>query len=469
MKRMNRRDLITRAGFLLGGLQVSEMFKLDLLGKLARLAIPEANAAPSGPKRLLEICLRDGIPMIQFGAGKELASLANAQYSNFPNNSSNTIQGTGTDNLFFGPNSAVLAPYAANIAITQSIAHDGSGHSPMFNIRQGSSALQLTTPIITLANANPTSSIIPGVQWAGSLSGSEPNGRVVNRTNGQRDLVSISPTNPATDYINLFKKTRLTITDPELTTVLTAANQLSSKQAQILNDKLSQASSSARSFASATQLYSTDFTSFLQAYTDLPSGMNGSQDMVKPAACCGQPQGTYRDEAASIGLAMLGFKHNLINSAMVTVDLGDWHPVQTSTYSDRMTATISRTLADVIPFLQNTPDLALPGLTLWDTTLIVVSSEFTRAVTEFGSDNADGGTQGIMLIGQNVRGNYYGSFNTKGSGPAQAQGFDNNTGAPTGSTLNSTGDAYRTVRRLLGLSSSVGEAVQAFATMVRSG
>ena len=67
-----------------------------------------------------------------------------------------------------------------------------------------------------------------------------------------------------------------------------------------------------------------------------------------------------------------------------------------------------------------------------------------------GRDNSDGRTQGQVLIGKDVKGGFYGSFDLTGGGYGTAQGFDKDTGAPTPGMRNSASQGYHTVQHLVG-------------------
>lgn len=457
---MTRRDLLTKTGMLLGAMQLSDSFKFDLVERLAKTILPEAQAATPAPQRLLEICFREGLPMIQFAASPEFASLPSAKYSNIPYAGSALIPGGSGTNLHFAPAAQRLVSHAANFAITQNIATDGS-HTDLFNIRQGATGMGLTTPIVTLANANTTGSLISGVQWPGP---------VRNVTNGLRDLVQVAG---PTDFINLFKNARLRITDPELSQILSVSKQISSNQASLLESKLNRAKQVGQTQASAVQLFKS-LPPRVTDLTDLAPGLNSPNDVKHPPGCCSTTTFSFPKMRLAVGHSLRAFQYNLINSSLVTFDLGDWHPLQTANPDDtsvtNITAAMAETLADAIEFLKNTPEPAgNPGQMLWDTTVIVVTSEFTRAVSPLGWDNADGETQGMILIGKNVSGNFYGSFDVSGNGHARALGFDPKTGAtsPTLATP-STVQAYHTIRRLIGQTTSFGENQLAIGAMLRT-
>jgi hypothetical protein len=425
--------------------------------KIAKSLDPEAHAQTVAPTRVIEICLRDGVPLIQFATGQEFAQLGSPKFANFAYSGSQIIQGTGTTNMYFNKDSQTLAQYAANIAITQGIASDG-GHTDKFNIRQGATTMSLTAPIVLLANQNTTGSIIPGVQWPGDA---------VNNTNGERDLSQLTTTQ---DYLNLFTTPTLAITNQtELNTILNAASSLSLKQAALLQDKLVSAQTQASSIAGAAGLFQ-PLPSRATDTGDLAYGLSSTTTVNHPDDCCSTMNAPYPPVRQAMGLSLLGMQYNLINSALVTIDVGDWHPLQTAGAVGPITQAISQTISDAIAFLQSTPEpVGTSGQTLWDTTSIVVTSEFNRGITQFNVDNSDGGTQGVMLIGKNVKGNYYGSFNLAGSGDGVAYGINPTTGASQiGTANNTTEQGYYTILKLLGLATSPGAQQNAMSAMLKT-
>lgn len=111
------------------------------------------------------------------------------------------------------------------------------------------------------------------------------------------------------------------------------------------------------------------------------------------------------------------------------------------------------------------------GQTLWDTTTIVVTSEFTRGVSPFGRDNSDGNTQGFMLIGKNIKGNYYGGFNLQDSSSASnapSHGIDLSTGAITPNQKNTTEQAYFTIKKAIGLNIGPADELKVMKAMIAS-
>ena len=437
---MDRRRFLTRAGLLLGSVGVAESFRIDLMDRISSSLLPKAEADELAPRRQLEICFRSGIPMMIFGSGQEFNSLAASAYSNFSYAGSDVIRASSVSNLYMNTDSQALMPHASNIAITQGVMSQG-GHTNLFNFREGGSGQGKTTPIVELANANPTGSLIHGVRWPGDAR---------NSVNGERDLIALGATG---DFQNLFRNPRLLFEGRELASILDTAQKLSRRQAIMLESKLKNSVGQSESHRKATQMFKADYSQMLST-----SGMSSVF-----------ASGSYMGVREAIARSLKGFEHNLINSSMVTVALGDWHGYQTDKQNASIIRAMSQIIAAAVDFLKATPDPAAPGSRLWDTTLIVAGSEFTRGISKFAVDNSDGATQGVMLIGKNVRGNYYGGF-TLPSGATQmygtAHGFDPQTGATRVGTKNSTQALYYTVKAASGLKLSTTERDQTFSCML---
>jgi hypothetical protein len=456
---MKRRDFLTRATILLGSVGIAESFKLDLMHKIGRSILPSAAADTVAPQRVLEICFRSGIPLVQFATGSEIGTLTSPKYANYAYSNSQTTK--ANSNMYFNMDSASLVRHAANIAITQGIESDGS-HTDQFNIRMGATGQNLVAPIVELASSNTTSSLIYGVQWPGD---------VINSTGTFKDLVQVTS---GTGFTGLFKNNRLQMTGTELTSVLDAASQLSSKQASILETKLANSASQNGSIGNAVALFSTDYSSLLTA--NVAKMATPLTDMSNP----GSMTTNYNASRNAMALSLAGFQYNLINSSQVIMELGDWHPLQDTGNTAPYTKAVSDTIAAAVDFLKVTPDPAsTTGQMLWDTTVIMASSEFNRGLSQIAPsgmaiDNNDGDNQGMMLIGKNIKGNYYGGFDVSGlssttSMPnAVALGFDNNSGSTTPGMKNTTLQGYYTMRKALGLTNQITQNQVAFNVMFNS-
>ncbi|NCN40114.1 hypothetical protein GW916_02590, partial [bacterium] len=380
-------------------------------------------------------------PMIIFGSGREFSQLRQPRYSNFSYAGSEVMRVANTTNLYLNRDSQSLLPHAANIAITQGVLSEG-GHTSLFNYREGGSGKGRTTQIVELAHANTTQAIVKGVQWPGSV------------TNKINDLQNLSPVT-STSFVDLFKAKTLRLSSGEVNTILQAAQKLSRRQALMLEAHMNDSLSHYTGYQKALHMVQTDASQLLDTSL-LPNTLKKTGSY-----------GTYQE---TLGLTLKAFEGNLINSSLITMELGDWHGYQNNKQNSSIVKAISEMLAATIQHLKNTPDLvAGPGKTLWDTTLIAAGSEFNRGIAPFSKDNNDGGTQGLMLIGKNIKGNYYGGFQLHDDSRTtngEAFGFDPETGAPTPSMKNTTEQLYYTLKAALGLELGVTERTKVLKTML---
>lgn len=152
---------------------------------------------------------------------------------------------------------------------------------------------------------------------------------------------------------------------------------------------------------------------------------------------------------------------NLVNSACLDLDIGDWHGLNSNTATLNYFQQTSRILSGAIEYMKKTIDPSSPGgKKLWDTTTIVLGSEFTRVDRAMGQDNGDGGSQGVMLIGGNIKGGFWGDCDVVGGNNPKISfyGIDAQTGAKINgrgdSALNTPEQIYNTINSLVGVDSS---------------
>lgn len=424
---MNRRKFLNKTSLLLGTLGFSHAFKVDLLEKVHRTLIPQASADENEPRRVLELCFRYGIPMIMFGTGREFKQLKAPRYSNFSYAGNDVLQVSAASSLLLNVDSASLMPHADNIAITQGVQTTG-GHTGMFNYREGGGGQGKASQIIELANLNTTASLVQGIQWPGDAQ---------NSLAGKQNLTRVT----STSLKDLFKQKTLKFKKDEMNLILEAANKVSRRQALLLDDKLKQSLTQFQAYDKAQSMFASDYAQLLSL-----SGMNPNLT----------PSGFRPAVSEALGMTLKSMQHNLVNSSLVTIELGDIHGFQTDKQMSGVIKPVSDMIAATVSYLKATPDLAAgAGKTLWDTTLIVAGSEFNRGISPFNRDNSDGGTQGIMLIGKNVKGGYYGGFGLddvpNSTTEGRAFGFDRLTGQTTMGVKNSVAEVYQTVRAAAGL------------------
>lgn len=418
----SRRNFLTKASLMLAASGLNLLDAQDILNKKWSKLFPHAYAANT-PSRLLEICLRSGVPNTIFQAGSDLASLAQPTYSNF-SYAGNDVRPSSLsiNRSYFNVDSAALLPFADYVANTQSLQVDG-GHTNVFSVRHG---MNKAPAIVELANQNRTGSLLGGAQWSG-------NNLVKNSNLGMMaDLAAVDDAG----FKALFKKPALTMSASEVELVTKASQKLSRRQAMLLDHKLQGALVHAGSQGKVAELLNTDFSTMLNT--------NDFDSALKPAGLAAAGE--------SLGLALKGMSLNLVNSGMVGIQLGDLHGFQQDKQLATVTRSLSGILASLINYMQKTDDPSASGLKLWDTTTIAISSEFTRGIAKFNQDNSDGGSNGIMYIGKKVRGGFYGSIDTSVANNAQAKGFDPATGA-TAMSMSVLPSSFgsETTRALVGL------------------
>ncbi|MCB0367273.1 MAG: hypothetical protein H6624_01555 [Bdellovibrionaceae bacterium] len=423
-KQLSRRDFITKTTIALAATGLAPLDALDCAQTLAKRYLPLAEADErKTPVRMIEIGLRSGVPMIMLGANDDFKRLSTPRHPNCPY-SGNGLTLT-QNNLHLNTATMALQPYAGNIAITQGVANE-TGHSSLFAHRKGGATQNLRSPIIELISRNTTSSLMAGIQFGTG---------VTNNTLGKADLQAVN----TTTFFDYFKKPTLKVSEIEADLIAKASRTLSRRQAIMLERAQKTAIPHAESHASAVYLMTTDFSSQL-VLDDLPSGLLTGR------------QTTYRDPARGMAMALKAMSLNLINSAQVVISTGDWHRYQSigaspSNYPGEMASILSSTIS----YLQKTPDPAgTKGETLWDTTFIVIGTEFTRGIAPVGRDNNDGSTQGFAMIGKRVAGGFYGGFDLKDTGgvAGTAYGCDLITGQKTPTEKNTNEQIYHTVNAL---------------------
>lgn len=467
-KPLNRREFMAAAGLLLGSAGVSALVQNDLLKKITNELFPQAHAdVGNAVDFMIEICGRDGAPLIYLGTGAEFVQGGGNNYPNVPMQQISDMQMKGGQNgarpLYMngvagGANSVanLLGPHANNIAISQGFNANGLGHTPLFGHREGQKEMGLTTPIIEFADRAKKA---PGFYQALVVHGVNWNRRnMTNQTNGLQDLTDV---NGADQFRNLFRKPVLRLSQQEVEKVAEASRQLSSLQAQKLQSRIQNISTVVENHSKGAELLTLDYTALLDV-----AGMDTNFMIGQSFTNGGRNWG---DLGSALAYTCKAFQHGLISASTVTYDSGDWHGFQAlsnTSYQANAGVYMSRILSATIAFLKATPHPYRTGESLWDRTLIQMSSEFTRSISMVNQDNSDGGTTGFLLAGGKIKGGYYGSFDLSGGG-GRAYGFDPISGAPQTGMRNNTGSLYNTVNALLGNKTKVA-ADQPLACLMRA-
>ncbi len=432
----SRRRFMRNTSLILASAGVASATRLNLVDELARKMFPAAYAAENQIKRMIFIGVRAGFPVIGIGSDGTFRSHNAVQTPNFPyfgNQVAPTeVAGVAGDSrLHLTPASSPhLARHAENLAITQGVQTQG-GHVSLFNFWQGGAGQSQTSPIIDLAERNTSGSMIPGVHFLSNNPGR--NRRVTHQLNGKADLLTVHEQN----FTDNFKRPSLLLTHQETEKVLAAAATLSRRQARRIQGIVDNPMVTAQRHHRGAEMLQVDYSTAL-GINDMGNMLNGS--------------GPHQRFGRSLAYTLKAMSLNLVNSATVELNVGDWHGLRNDSITRPHYESVAEKLGLAADYLKRTPDPANPDKRLWDSTLIAVGSEFTRLDRDFNQDNGDGGSQGILLLGPNVNGGYYGEFNfTGGSGRTRVlsfRGFDPETGRKR-NELNTTTELYHTLNALL--------------------
>lgn len=461
IKKLTRRDFLSKASVVFAGLGVPPWMRAEMLEAFAKRMIPESQADEGRIQRFIEICVRSGSPFINVGTGQDFMNLDKPNYSCSPYPKNQYIKTSGSS-LILNNRTKPLLPYIDNIAITQGVDASAGAHTDTFNIRKGDISLNMTTPAVAVANKiGSRFSVVNGVNWYSSKSGSSAPANqlgIVNITNGLLDLVNIETTD---NFIELFKKQTLRFNNNEAQAILDASKRLSKLQVERVTKSLKSGSALVESHAKGASLVLADYTTRLKVTGPDPKLLK--QDYVTPVINPNAPNAgpgrLWKELGVAMDYTLRAFRDNLISTSTMTILQGDIHSY--TQVIDQTNATtpladsaenLASILAETIRFLKATPEPNDPSKTLWDTTVIACTTEFTRGISPVGIDNRDGSTDGFILIGKNVVGGYYGSFDLPGgTNYGEAYGFDTFTGAPRPGMKNKSSEAYNTLCGLLGL------------------
>ena len=445
----SRRKFMSRMSLAMAAAGVAQSTRLSFIEELAKKIIPQAHASTLAlPNRMIFIGVRSGIPVIPFGAPELFANIPAAITPNVPFAGNQFTK--GVNGLHFSPDAMPLMAHQENLLITQGVQTEG-GHVQLFNFWQGGMNQRQTSPIITLAHRNPSDSIIPGVHFTQNQNG---NRVVQHQTNELPDLLNTRVAN----FRDNFQKPTLAFDDDAKAKILEASVKLSRRQAFRMQSFLKDPVDYSFQQQRAGELLKTDYREALTT-EDMSASLNTGVN------------GTYRNFGQALALTMKAMSMNLINSSTIELAVGDWHQLRDLTATRPYYQEVSAKLAAAVDYLKATPDIAgPPGTTLWDTTSIVIGSEFNRNDSTFGRDNGDGGAQGTLILSKKVRGGYYGNVayrNNSGNDGnpriLQHSGVDRLTGQalPAGQT-NTTRQLYHTINALFDNPANPSEVITAY-------
>lgn len=386
----SRREFVTNASIVLASAGVAATTRLQLVEDLAKKVLPHARASEATiPKRMIYVGVRSGIPVMGFATSKMFSQLDAPITPNVPFAGNEFVE--SENGLHFNPDSEPLRQLASNLLITQGIQNQG-GHTSLFNWWQGGAGAGRTSPIITLSERNTSGAILPGVHF---LSGGANSMRsVTHQNNGSPDLLTVHNSN----FRDNFKRATLSLREPAAEKVLDASAKLSRRQALRIQQIVDNPLNTAADHQKAAQLLKVDYQSALDI-----------ADMDRNLRTGASAQYTNFGQALAHTLKAMSL--NLVNSATVELSVGDWHGLRNMTATRRHWQQVSQKLVAAVDYMKRTPDIAgPPGTTLWDTTVIVFGTEFTRNDSVFDMDNGDGGSQGTLMLGKNIKGGFYGDI-----------------------------------------------------------
>ena len=386
---VSRRHFTSKMGLLLGALGVAPSLSLNLIEDLLKQLIPEARAQDMGlPQRMIYLGMRAGIPVMPYGAPLNFENQDRALTPNLPYRGN---QFTRENGMLFSPDVRPLMAHAQNMVITQGVTTE-TGHIDLFNFWEGGQGRREVSPLIALAARNTSSSLLTGVHFKQANN----RGRAVQHSlGGQPDLLDTDPDL----FPGNFNKAHLALEPRAVEAIINASAKLSRRQAQRMTDRLRGAMNYSINQTKVVSLLTTDF-----------SGVLAAEDLGQTFTTGITP--THRSFGRALAQVLKGMSLNAINSAAVELDYTDFHGLNTEEATPPHFRDMAAKLAAAVDYLKATPDGAGPlGTNLWDTTTLVVGSEFTRNDASFGEDNGDGGSQGILILSKKARGGFKGAIN----------------------------------------------------------
>lgn len=470
----NRRDFLAKSSLALTSLGLSPMISAEILNDLSQMVMPGANAqtpGAAGRRRLVSLHLRAGAPLQELTPPGGWIPAAGNTVNNAVNFHTDmaaiTTNMTSSGRAVYLPSTATaLVPHVEGIAATYSQLQM-DGHSSLWSNQSGGMRVDdnnipmATPPSPTVFNAakNQTGSSVAGIFFNSS------GNSVVNSLNMYADLGRVTNTNAAIntndDFVALFGPKALRFNNTERDAVIRAIGSLGDAQVARLKSRLTPGSvdEAKKGQGEATTLMQTNVQQAI--ITDYNAYM-AAQGTINAPRAMGYPL------TKALALSAVSFTRNLAQTTQVAIDITDFHgfnstdrtgnllPAQVATY-------LAQSLGAFITYLKATQDPVNPGTTLWDNTVIQISTEFWRnPLLDVGSDNGDGGRAGIIWMGGPVKGGFLGDVNGNGN----ATGFNVTTGA-TGGDLVHPASVYRTTLSLLGYSQQ--EVSQAMGSMAGTG
>ncbi|HEX4924043.1 MAG TPA: hypothetical protein VFV50_08150 [Bdellovibrionales bacterium] len=455
---IDRREFLAKSSWILGGLGLSPLLQTEIGQYVLRNLLPQAQAATGTTNRVVEICLRAGAPLMNLVTS---ASYVPSVTNTVPNSTNfhsdftqiQTLPTSNGQNVYLASVGAPLAPYAENIAYSQGVMRP-DGHTGLWSTRAGGNPVDdaniaMGTPAVPAvfnAARSTLGSRLGGVNFNSS------GGAVVNSLNGNADLSRVSTTGTDNgsmnndDFVRMFGPKTLRLSNAERDAILTAVERLNVAQADRLRRRLDVATVNEAKVASEQSLVlmREDLkTVITNQYINMRDTMGFN---VTP------PRGMGYPLTKALALTAIGFERNLMASSQIVMDITDFHGFNSTDRSGNLlpaqvAAHLANSLRPFLDYLRATQDPMNPGTTLFDNTLVSISTEFWRDLElAVNMDNGDGGAMGFLFIGGNVRGGAYGNVNLNGG--FRAQGFNPATGMTADGLIHPSSVYYTTLLAL---------------------
>jgi hypothetical protein len=475
---ISRRNFVHRAGMLVTALGLSGSVQSGLMDQIVKKANKkwgrEALAqVPTGYKYFVEICYRAGAQINSlFPSAGHLTPVGDPARSirlNVYSSPNNILPFTRDGNTTY------MARFVANqggerlktvlettpnletvgIATTEALDLQTGNHTANFSTRAPTGAS--VAPAVLHAGALGPARPVQGIQWM--------NGGGV--TNQRGAYPALSAVNSRAQFQSLFRELPMYFSKDELKLIVGAFDE---NTGAMVNpgtlhkiDEMWRKSQDVRS-----GVYNDDDPVVVnskggrnQSTLSLIGALDARYNAIVPnfnGTIANADGGTALGEA--LASAAAGFSVGAISTMMVGLDKNDWHgDIQdldiAGSKQGSMNIVHGNAIAGLWASAASLPDPDGQGFVA-DHLLVMITSEFTRTPLRngggVGSDNGDGGTGSITLMGKGIRNGSFG--NIRGNDGAVI-GFDAGTGAIGGQTPTEM-QAYRTVLKTMGADGMAG-------------
>jgi hypothetical protein len=464
---LSRRLFLKRASIILGGAGLSPLLEAEMLNKLARYIVPVASA--QSVTRAVDFyidvpiraafCFGSMMPPPAF-----TAQINPEQGLIWPSNQVSTHPTGGGRNLFLTPGarsvpgSIGLESFAARIAHFECGEGFERSHEGIWGSRMGGrykDANSTTLPDDAGASLAPlfanqvasrrgaNNPLIPGAIMARGACEESYNG-----------LPTLAPLDSIRTLSGFFKPRVAKIGRTEMNSVIDSLKRINALQeTEDLRLRLLDVGNARLASAQGLDLIMADQVNVIEA------DYNSLLGKFKVGSTIGGGLGGPMDFGESLLLAFIGFKHNLVGSASIHLDVDHLHlrPEFDSQTAKDHVSYLSYRLGAMLDELSKTAHPFRAGANLLDHTMITLTSEGQRGVLFSNTDGSinwdDLERWGAVLMGGPVRGGYYGDVYANSNPTTDDRGtvgFDFNTGARGGSKPNPA-TVYRTMAELLSI------------------